>query len=150
LAGVRQRKCRAALAREPGKRNFMTREDIRDSQFEHKPPSRNLACAACGKPITHQTGRRPRFCSDRCRYREKGRGRVRKAGLGPNTGAAPKLHKKSNDFKALQRAKMLSSYRIFGPADVLAIEALNRAWRPTVSSNGVAIMVGRLRARVLV
>jgi predicted nucleic acid-binding Zn ribbon protein len=129
----------------------MTREFIRDSQFESKPPSRTLACDACGKAITHRAGRRPRFCSARCRYRENGRGRVRKARLGRNTGAPTKLEKKNNKFKALQRAKTLSSRRIMGPADVLAAEVWRgRGWQPALSSGGIAIEVERLRARALV
>jgi hypothetical protein len=128
----------------------MTEQHIRDSKFEHKPHSRNLACATCGKPVEHRAGRRPRFCSTRCRNRENGRGRVRKARLGADTGAPAKLRKNTNQFKTLQRAKTLSTHRIIGPAPVLDIEVFGRAWHPAVSSGGVAIELGRLRTRVLV
>jgi hypothetical protein len=59
----------------------------------------------------------------------------------------PKKHSK---FKALQVAKTLSSTRILGPADVLAVEVFDRAWTPTISSSGVPIEISRLRRRALV
>jgi hypothetical protein len=127
----------------------MTEWTIRDSQFESKP-SRILTCDSCNKRIEHRAGRRPRFCSDRCRYRENGRGRVRKAVWVPDTGAPTKLRKNSNKFKALQRAKTLSSHRILAPANVLAIEVFNRSWQPTISSDGVVVEIGRLHVRALV
>jgi len=127
----------------------MTRVSIRESNLERKPS--RIATCPCGKQIEHRTGRRPRFCSDRCRYRENGRGRVKKARLGRDTGGPTKLRKNAFKNKALQRAKTLSSHRIFGPADVLAIEVWgSRQWQPVVSSGGVAVEVGRLHARVLV
>jgi hypothetical protein len=77
--------------------------------------------------------------------------RVRKAVLAPDTRAPSHPPKKHKQLKALQRAKMLSSYRILAPADVLAIEVWGgRDWRPAVSSGGVAIETARLRARTLV
>jgi hypothetical protein len=103
-----------------------------------------------GRVVEHRAGRRPRFCSSRCRNRENGRGRVRKALLGRDTGAPAKLQKKDSKLKALQRAKTLSSHRILAPAAVLAVEVFDRAWTPAVSSGGVAVEVGRLRARALV
>jgi hypothetical protein len=127
----------------------MTEEHLCESILERKP-SRILACDFCGKQIEHHTGRRPRFCSARCRNRENGHGRVRKALLGRDIRALAKLEKKNNKFKALQRAKMLSSHRIFGPADILAIELFARSWSPTISSGGVTIETSRLRARALV
>jgi hypothetical protein len=111
--------------------------------------SRRVTCP-CGRVVEHRAGRRPRFCSSRCRNRENGRGRVRKAFLGRDTGAPAKLQKKHNKLNALQRAKTLSSHRILAPAAVLAVEVFDRAWTPAVSSGGVAVEVGRLRARALV
>jgi len=107
-----------------------------------------VICAGCGRQVLRRS-RQQRFCSDRCRNREIGRRRVRKASLGRDTGTPANRPKKANKLKALQRAKMLSSRRIFGPADVLAVEVFDRAWRPVVGSGGVAVQVGRLRARVL-
>ena len=126
----------------------MMRKCIRESNLERKP-SRVIACASCGKQIEHHSGRRPRFCGTRCRNRENDRKRVRKARLGGDTRAPAKLEKKNRNFKALQRAKTLSSNRIFGPADVLAIEVLDRPWQQATSSGGVAIEIGRLRKRAL-
>jgi hypothetical protein len=111
--------------------------------------SRRITCP-CGRVVEHRAGRRPRFCSGRCRNRENGRGRVRKALLGRDTGAPAKLQKKHSKLKAPQRAKTLSSHRILAPAAVLAVEVFDRAWTPAVSSGGVAVEVGRPRARALV
>ena len=58
--------------------------------------------------------------------------------------------KNKNKFKVLQRAKTLSSYRIFGPADVLDAEVFNRHWQPTTSGGGVVLQVSRVRPRALV
>src|SRR5262249_34696122 len=152
-AGARQRKCRAALLRVPGNRIYMIREYIRESNPERKP-SRIVTCP-CGEQIEHRAGRRPRFCSDRCRKRGHYAQKVRKGVFSgvpvSDTALGTKRSRKDSRNKALQRAKTLSSHRIFGPADVLAIEVWgSRQWQPAVSSGGVAIEVGRLRARVLV
>jgi hypothetical protein len=110
---------------------------------------RVLACNSCGKQIEHRAGRRPRFCSTRCK--EKGRIRVRKAFLGPDTGAPAKLQKKNKQFKVLQGAKTLSSHRILAPAYVLACEVFGgRGWRHATSTGGVAVEVGHLRSRALI
>jgi hypothetical protein len=112
--------------------------------------SRRVTCP-CGRVVEHRAGRRPRFCSSRCRNRENGRGRVRKALLGRDTGAPAKLQKKHSKLKALQRAKTLSSHRILAPAHVLACEVFGgRGWRHATSSGGVAVEVGHLRSRALV
>jgi hypothetical protein len=58
--------------------------------------------------------------------------------------------KLSNKFKVLQRAKRLSSIRILAPAHVIGVEVFGRSWKSVISSGGVAIEVGRLRARALV
>jgi hypothetical protein len=112
--------------------------------------SRRVTCP-CGRVVEHRAGRRPRFCSSRCRNRENGRGRVRKALLGRDTGAPAKLQKKHSKLKALQRAKTLSSHRILAPAHVLACEVFGgHGWRHATSTGGVAVEVGHLRSRALV
>jgi hypothetical protein len=58
--------------------------------------------------------------------------------------------KNNNKLKVLQRAKTLSSHRIFGPADVLDAEVFNRHWQPTTSGGGVVLQVSRVRPRALV
>jgi hypothetical protein len=108
-----------------------------------------LACTGCGREIVRRA-KQQRYCSARCRNREVGRRRVRKAYLGTDTGAPAHPPKKNSKLKALQRVKTLSSHRIFGPADVLAVELFNRDWKPGISSSGVAIEIGRLPARALV
>jgi hypothetical protein len=92
---------------------------------------------------SHGETRQQRFCSDRCRNREIGHGRVRKASSGRDTGAPANPTKKNRNFSALRRAELLSSRRILAPADVLAIEVFGRAWNPAVSSGGVPIEVRR-------
>jgi hypothetical protein len=98
--------------------------------------TRNIACASCGREIWHRGGRRPRFCSRRCRNRENGLGRVRKALVASNTRAPAKHRKNDNRSNALQWAKTLSSYGISGPADVLAAEVFSRSWQPGISGGG--------------
>jgi hypothetical protein len=116
-----------------------------------------VACASCGREVVRHA-RQQRFCSARCR--EKARTRVRRPQTG--RGSAPSIKndlranlpanppKKDSRFKALQRAKTLSSTRILGPRCVLDAEVFGgREWRPAVSSDGVAIEVSRIRARTL-
>ena len=112
--------------------------------------TRKLDCASCGKPITHHAGRRPSYCSARCRTREFGKGRSRKAFLGRDTGAPTKHQKLSSNNNALQAAKIQSSTRVVGPTTVLAIEVFGHAWELRTSSGGVAIEVAQLRPRALV
>jgi endogenous inhibitor of DNA gyrase (YacG/DUF329 family) len=112
--------------------------------------TRKLNCGSCGKPITHHAGRRPSYCSARCRMREFGKGRSRKAFLGGDTGAPTKRQKIHSNNNALQRAKIQSGTRILGPASVLAIEVFGRPWQSRTSSGGVALEVAQLRPRALV
>jgi hypothetical protein len=106
-----------------------------------------VVCERCGRKVERKS-RQQRYCSGRCQ--EKARTRVRKAVLGRDTRAPGDPPKKDKKFKALRRAKLLSSRRILAPADVLAVEVWGgREWQPAISSGGVAVEVGRLRARVL-
>jgi hypothetical protein len=108
-----------------------------------------LACAGCDREIVRRA-KQQRYCSARCRNREVGRRRVRKAYLGTDTGAPAHPPKKASKLKALRRAKTLSSTRILAPAHVLAVEVFDRGWQPAISSSGVAIETSRLRPRALV
>jgi endogenous inhibitor of DNA gyrase (YacG/DUF329 family) len=112
--------------------------------------TRKLDCASCGKPTTHHAGRRPNYCSARCRMREFGKGRSRKAFLGGDTRAPTKRQKIHSNNNTLQSARIQSSSGILGPSSVLSIEAFDRAWQSRTSSGGVAIEVAQLRPRVLV
>jgi hypothetical protein len=119
---------------------------LRESNLEYK--SRIVACP-CGKQIEHRTGRRPRFCSARCK--EKARTRVRKAGLAPDTRAPAKLRKRNSNSRYLRDTQKLSTWRVLGPAHVIAAELWDRhSWEPAVSSGGTRIEIGRLRSRALV
>jgi predicted nucleic acid-binding Zn ribbon protein len=150
-----ERKPAARVTTNAGKGNLhmsgliVVRDD--DNCSDRAPArTRNITCAVCGRAIVHTSGRRPQVCSTRCRNRKNGRGRVRKAFLIGDTGGAAKRRKNNNDSNALQRAKTLSSRGIFGPVHVLAVEVFDRTWKPTISSSGVPVEVGRLRARALV
>ena len=112
--------------------------------------TRKLDCASCGKPITHHAGRRPSYCSARCRMREFGKGRSRKTFLGRDTGAPTKHPKISSNNNSLQVAKIRSRTRIVGPTSVLTIEVFDRGWQSQTSSGGVAIEVAQLRPRALI
>jgi hypothetical protein len=59
----------------------------RDQSHAHAQTCK-LNCKFCGKPITHHAGRRPSYCSARCRMREFGKGRSRKAFLAVDARAA--------------------------------------------------------------
>jgi hypothetical protein len=107
-----------------------------------------VICARCGRKAQRQS-RQQRFCSARCK--ERARTRVRRAFLGTDTGAPAERPKKPRQFKALQRAKLLSSRRILAPADVLTTEVWGgREWQRATGSGGVLVEISRLRARALV
>jgi hypothetical protein len=108
-----------------------------------------VICPVCERRVDRQM-RGQRYCSRRCRQKANYAAKVARGDFSTHTTALPTTPEKNkNKLKALQRAKTLSSRRIFGPADVLGVEVFDRAWRPVVSSGGVAVQVGRLRARVL-
>ena len=107
-------------------------------------------CRSCGREVQRRA-RQQRFCSKRCRQKANYAEKVARGDFSTRTSARPtNLLKRGNKFKALQRAKTLSSNRIFGPADVLDAEVFNRHWQPTASSGGVMLQVSRVRARALV
>jgi len=113
--------------------------------------TRRLACEGCGKSIEHRTGRRPRFCSSRCRMRAfRNENPIKNGTRYPTSGAATKRPKIDSENKALQEAKSRSSPRIIGPAHVLAVEVFDRPWRSIISTGGVAVEVSQLRPRALV
>src|SRR5262245_39726298 len=122
----------------------------RPAETRSQARTRELNCESCGKPITHHAGRRPRYCSARCRMREFGKGRSRKAFLGRDIRAPTKSQKIHSNNNTLQRPKIHSSTPILGPASVLAIEVFDRAWQSRISTGGAAIEVVQMRPRVLV
>jgi endogenous inhibitor of DNA gyrase (YacG/DUF329 family) len=125
--------------------------EINQRESARNSVTRNLHCANCGREIWHRSGRRPRFCSDRCRNREIGRRRVRKSFLGTDTRAPAKHQKTLSNFNALQTAKSLSSHPIFGPPQVFEVEVFGgREWRSAMRSAGIALEIGHIRRRALV
>jgi endogenous inhibitor of DNA gyrase (YacG/DUF329 family) len=134
--------------------SYLTPRRTRSEQRREAPRvharTRRLDCASCGKPITHRAGRRPSYCSARCRMREFGKGRSRKTFLGRDTGAPTKHPKISSNNNSLQVAKIRSRTRIVGPTSVLTIEVFDRGWQSQTSSGGVAIEVAQLRPRALI
>jgi hypothetical protein len=102
-----------------------------------------VVCSSCGREVQRRA-RQQRFCSARCK--ESARRRVRRAPKITHVRAKlptnpPKI---SNGINGGQIAKIIAS------PDVLEVEVWGgRDWQPAVSSGGVAIEIGRLRARVL-
>lgn len=107
-----------------------------------------VRCPSCARTVERRA-RQQQYCSPRCR--ERGRERSRKALLGVDTGAPRNPLKTSSENKALQRAKTLSRVDIVAPVGVIVAEVFSRrVWRESISSGGVRIEVGRVRARALV
>jgi hypothetical protein len=99
--------------------------------------------------VQQARSRQQRYCSGRCQ--EKARRRDKKSFLTHDTGGPGEPPKKDSKLNELQRAKTLSSTRILAPADLIATEVWGgREWQPAISSSGVPIEMGRLRARALV
>jgi hypothetical protein len=83
-----------------------------------------VVCASCGRKTARRM-RGQRYCSAQCR--ERGRGRVRKAFLGRDTGAPATPHENANVSRGLQRHKsrsypLANAARIIGPRIVLDTE----------------------------
>jgi hypothetical protein len=113
-----------------------------------------VTCKSCGRQVKRR-GRRQLYCSTRCRKRGHYARSVQRGDFSPSPktdialGTTPL--KKRNNFNVLQRAKTLSSHRIFGPPDVLAVEVWGgRSWEPAISGDGIAVEIARLRPRTLV
>jgi hypothetical protein len=129
-----------------------------DHNSSHIPAKKNsrrdapVTCASCGRQIERRA-RLQLYCSTRCRKRGHYAQRVRRGDFsspsGSNTPLGTTPLKKENKFKALQRAKSLSSHRILAPERVLAVEVFDRAWQHATSSDGVAIQMSRIRPRAL-
>jgi hypothetical protein len=109
-------------------------------------------CPSCGREVQRQA-RHQRFCSTRCKEKARTRVRMPVGALPP--GRLPKTRlklflptnspKKTNEISGAQQAKIRAS------KDVLDIEIWgDRIWQPAISSDGVLIVIGRLRARALV
>jgi hypothetical protein len=128
-------------------------------KLRHWPPQRTtrrdapVRCASCGRQVKRRA-RRQLYCSTRCRKRAHYAESVRRGDFSAfplsDTALGTIPPKKTNEFKALQRAKSLSSHGILAPARVLALEVFGRVWREAISSEGIAIQVSRVRARALV
>jgi hypothetical protein len=121
----------------------MTEEYPRESSLERKP-SRILACDSCGNQVERRA-RQQRFCSARCK--EKARTRIR-TGVSGKTRPAPNLPTDPPKTSIISRGLRA---KITAPAHVIEGELWDgREWRPSISSSGLPIEVGQLRARVLV
>ena len=88
-----------------------------------------VICPVCKRRVDRQM-RGQRYCSRRCRQRANYAAKVARGDFSTHTTALPTPPEKNNNtLKVLQRAKTLSSPRIFGPADVLDAEVFNRHWQ---------------------
>ena len=122
----------------------------KSTRFKASRRDAPVICPVCERRVDRQM-RGQRYCSRRCRQKANYAAKVARGDFSTRTIARPTSPpKRDNKFKAVQRAKTLSSNRIFGPADVLEAEVFNRHWQPTASSGGVMLQVSRVRARALV
>jgi hypothetical protein len=122
----------------------------KSTRFKASRRNAPVICPVCKRRVDRRD-RGQRYCSRRCRQKANYAAKVARGDFSTHTTALPTPPEKNkNKFRVLQRAKTLSSNRIFGPADVLDAEVFNRHWEPTVSSAGVMLQVSRVRARALV
>jgi hypothetical protein len=78
-------------------------------------------------------------------------GALENGGGYPTKGPATQPIQNVNDFNRSQHPFSQSSSRISGPRHVIEVECFDgHIWTPTMSSDGVAVMVSRLRQRALV
>jgi hypothetical protein len=122
----------------------------KSTRFKASRHDAPVICPVCKRRVDRRM-RGQRYCSRRCRQRANYAAKVARGDFSTHTTALPTTPEKNkNKLKVLQRAKTLSSNRIFGPANVLDAEVFNRDWQPTASSGGVMLQVIRVRARALV
>jgi hypothetical protein len=106
-----------------------------------------VVCRVCGRRV-ERAARQQLYCSRICR--ERGKQRIRKASLGPTTGAPPNPPKKLNGANGLHGSKVRSSIPQNLLREVIETEVFaGRSWRPVLSSDGVSCEVSTLRPRAL-
>ena len=112
-----------------------------------------VSCAWCGYSFRRQRLAQ-RFCSPKCqktgRLAELAAGAPRSRTRSSDTAVGGFSPKKTSTISTLQKAVARSRVEIIAPADVLATEVFDRTWQAAVSSDGVALEVGKLRQRALV
>jgi len=122
----------------------------KSTRFKASRRDAPVICPVCERRVDRQM-RGQSYCSRRCRQKANYAAKVARGDFSTHTTALPTTPEKNkNKLKVLQRAKTLSSHRVFGPADVLDAEMFNRHWQPAASSGGVMLQVSRVRARALV
>jgi hypothetical protein len=122
----------------------------KSTRFKASRRDAPVICPVCERRVDRRM-RGQRYCSRRCRQKANYAAKVARGDFSTHTTSLPTPPEKNkNKLKVLQRAKTLSSNRIFGPAGVLDAEVFNRHWQPTASSGGVMLQVSRVRARALV
>jgi hypothetical protein len=90
----------------------------------------------CGRTIA-RGARHQRFCSTKCRKRDWGKKRCRKAALASDTGGATHAPKKFNGINGVPGQKSGPTPPIFGPAHVINVEVFGGQWDWVVSDDGV-------------
>ena len=110
-----------------------------------------VTCEQCGH-LARRKGRQQRYCSARCAMRARSeRYRQQMAAGAFYQGSATQPIQNVNDFNRSQPPFLQSSNRISAPRHVIEAECFDgHIWMPTVSSDGVTVMVSRLRKRGLV
>jgi hypothetical protein len=102
-----------------------------------------LHCPSCGRALNRKA-RLQRYCSSRCREREKkARQRSHRGHWGQGTRVSPKPPKKCNGINGSQGAKGGLYSGIFGPGDIIKAEVFGGRWDRVVSDDGVACHVRR-------
>ena len=109
------------------------------------PPAQAFHRAApvecpCGRTVERKE-RRQRFCSDRCRERERGNNRTRKAGLGGYTGAPRTPPKLASEINALHTPNRRPRPPVSGPVHIVEAELFAGHWERAVSDGGVVTFV---------
>jgi hypothetical protein len=86
------------------------------------------------------------------RYRQQmAAGALENSDSYPTKGRATQPFQNVSDFNGCRRPFSRSSSRISAPRHVIEVECFDgHIWTPPVSSDGVAVMVSRLRQRALV
>jgi hypothetical protein len=174
LAGARQRKCRAALARDAGKRNFdmqeiALRHHCRNRRCRSKLPTPTdipqrafctrfcfdsfyrSRCVVCERDITTDplTGQRRRLSTQRRYCGRKCAAQARQWPHRYHPSGHRRASKNSAAKSTLKSAVESNRARIVAPAHVLAVEVFDCAWQAAISSDGVPVEVSRLRFRAL-
>jgi hypothetical protein len=112
--------------------------------FYHKPPQRQLVCAACGKRVERKA-RQQMYCCRRCMRRGNYTEKIARGDFSfpptHHTALGPNPPKNINGFNGLQGPKSRSSIPVSAPLNLLggyrwpgAIQLKPKQWRAVVTA----------------